>query len=331
MLQSRAVKTLQTLGQLYQPVETELDQVRATVSDYWAKALALVDGPSVAPPKAGGKLLRPALCLLSAGAVGAGDLGRFVPLATGLELLHVAALTHDDVVDKADLRRGMTSLNALWDERTAVLSGDYLVARSIELMASLESSALIAAVFEAVRSMTEGELADIKRVNDAFSQEDCLRLAEQKTATYFAATCASPTYLVGEAQRGALHQFGLALGVAFQLIDDVLDIAQSEDTLGKPTCGDVAEGKKTLPLLFVRESLSPDECERLNGMVGGPIHDADRQWLAARLDDTGARARTEALARRYADDACAALATLPAGPHKDAMLGLSEFVLVRGA
>jgi len=322
---------MHSLEQLYRPVEAELEEVRATVSDYWAQALALVDGPSVSPPKAGGKLLRPALCLLSAGLAGAEDIARFIPLATAVELLHVAALTHDDVVDKADRRRGTASLNALWDERTAVLSGDYLVARAIELMASLGSSPLIAAVFGAVRRMTEGELATVRQAQDPFTDEDCLRLAEQKTATYFAATCTAPTYLIGDTRRDALHRFGLALGVAFQLIDDVLDIAQDESALGKPSCGDVTEGKKTLPVLFIREGLARTDRERFNAMVGSTITDSDREWLAARLDDTGARAHTETVARQYAADACAALAPFPASLHKDAMLGLSEFVLVRGS
>ena len=320
-----------TLEELYTPIRTELALAQARVAELWGEALALVHGPSIAPPKVGGKLLRPAMCLLAAGGAGAPDPRQFVDMAVACELLHMAALTHDDVVDKADLRRGAMSLNALWDDRTAVLSGDYLVARAIAILTTFGSCPLLASTVDAVRRMTEGELASVGRSAERFAQPDCLRLAEEKTATLFAATCTAPTHLVGEQHRQTLHEYGVAFGVAFQLVDDILDITQDQTALGKPSCGDIAEGKKTLPILFMRDAMNETDRHRLNQMIGRVIGDQDRAWAAAAMASTGARARTEAVARRYADAARTALDPLPSSSYKDSLLGLSEFVLIRGS
>jgi len=320
-----------TLDELYEPIRPELAEAQAVVTASWEEALSLVDGPLQAPPKLGGKLLRPALCLLTAGAVGAnGNLGRFVNLAAALELLHLAALTHDDVVDRSSLRRGTASLNALWNDHIAVLSGDYLVARAVSLLVSMKSIDLIANAFETVRKMTEGELRTLAEHSKSYTQEDCLRLAEQKTASYFATTCTAPTYVLQTGCREPLHQYGLALGIAFQLIDDILDLVQDQETLGKPSCGDIAEGKKTLPILYMRQGLPPDDANRLTGMVGRPLSDEERAWTARALERSGARLRTEQIARSYASAAQAALGPLPSSTFKESMLGLTEFVLVRG-
>lgn len=326
------VRMIQSLDTLYEPVQQELELVRAAVAGLWGETLALIHKPAEPSAPPGGKFLRPALCLLAAGAAGAPNLERFIPMATAAEALHIAALTHDDIVDSASLRRGAVTLNSRWDDHTAVLSGDYLVARAILVLTRLGSCDILRNTFEAVLRMTEGELACFGSNNgEGYTQQDCLRLAEQKTATLFAATCTTPTYLVGECYREALHAFGTAFGVAFQLIDDVLDIVKDQKTLGKPSCGDIVEGKKTLPILFMREGLGPPGLKRLEAMKGRTISDDDRAWAAAALEQSQARARTEAMARQYIDAACAALDPLPPTIYKDSMLGLAEFVLVRGS
>jgi len=320
-----------TLDELYQPVKAELAEAQTIVAALWNEALSLVNGPSGPSPKPGGKLLRPALCLLSAGAAGAnGDLSRFVNLAAALELLHLAALTHDDVVDRSSLRRGAASLNALWNDHIAVLSGDYLVARAVILLVGMKSIDLIAKAFETVRKMTEGELRTLSGSSNGYTQEDCLRLAEEKTASYFAATCTAPTYVLETGCREPLHRYGLSLGIAFQLIDDILDLVQDQETLGKPSCGDIAEGKRTLPILYMREGLPPDDADRLAGMAGRPLSDDERAWTARAFERSGARLRTERIARSYASAAQHALGPLPSSAFKESMLGLTEFVLVRG-
>lgn len=325
------MQTTLSLNDLYKPVQQELEAVRAGVGDLWQDALRLVHGNDAPRPPVGGKMLRPALCLLSAGASGAKDTAHFVPLATAMELLHLAALAHDDVIDGADLRRGVRSLNALWDNHTAVLGGDYLVARAINIMSCYDSCAVITSAIDSVRQMAEGELQNFGLGRDHYSIEACISLARQKTASLFAVTCSTPSCLIPGASGEPFYAYGMALGIAFQLVDDLLDLTQKTETLGKPALGDIVEGKKTVPILYMRETLDAEGIARLEGMKGGELTDADRAWVAELLEGSGAREKTEALAREYADEARAALHAVPPTSYRDCMIGLAEFVLVRGS
>jgi octaprenyl-diphosphate synthase len=319
------------LTSLYEHIGPELEQVRGDVRRHWTEAFRLVYGPSATPPRVGGKMLRPALCLLSAGASGAQDLSHFVDMATAMELLHLAALAHDDVVDSAHLRRGESSLNTLWDNHTAVLGGDYLVARALTVLTVYDSCPVVACALESIHEMAEGELIHFGRPKDRLEEDDCLRLAQKKTASLFAAACKAPALLLDGAYRDALHQFGMGLGTAFQLIDDVLDLEQDEATLGKPACGDIVEGKATLPILYLREAMDTAERARLVAMTGVTLTPSDREWIAAMLKSTGAQDRTESLARKYVDQAIGALEALPRSVYAEAMAGIAEFVLIRNS
>lgn len=319
------------LDELYRPIADPLRQVVGGVADLWGDAQKLVHGESIQRPKMGGKMLRPALCLLSAGAIGAEDVAKFVPMATAMELLHLAALAHDDVIDGSDLRRGVRSLNKQWDNHTAVLGGDYLVARSIAILGVYDSCSVIINAIDSVRQMAEGELIWFGHGPGYFTQDGCISLAKQKTASLFAVACSTPTCLLGHTYRDDLHQYGVGLGIAFQLVDDILDLSQNRETLGKPACGDVAEGKKTAPLLFLREALDSEGIERLDRMTGRPVSDEDREWIGVMIETTGARERAEALAREYADEARAAIEVLPASAYRDAMSSIIDFVLSRGS
>ena len=317
------------LQALYHDVNGELAAVRELVRHQWTEAFRLVYGPSATPPKLGGKLMRPALCLLSAGASGAADLKRFIEMAAAMELLHLAALAHDDVVDSANLRRGDTSLNARWTNHIAVLGGDYLVARALSILTVYDSCPVISSALESIHEMAEGELINFGRGKQNLGEADCIRLAEKKTASLFAVSCSTPSLLVNASYRDALHAYGMGLGTAFQLTDDVLDLEQSESVLGKPSCGDVVEGKMTLPILYMREGMGTADLKRLDGMTGNALTDADREWIGERLKRSGAQDRVETLARRYVADARTALETLPPSKYVDAMAGLADFVLVR--
>lgn len=325
------MQTTLTLAELYKPVQQDLESVREAVGNLWLDALRLVHGSELPRPPGRGKMLRPALCLLSAGAGGAKDSAHFIPMATAMELLHLAALAHDDVIDGSDLRRGVRSLNALWDNHTAVLGGDYLVARAINIMSCYDSCDVVNSAIDSVRQMAEGELTHFGLGRDHHSKEACISLARQKTASLFAVTCSTPMCLIEGGPREALYSYGLALGIAFQLIDDLLDLSQDKETLGKPAFGDITEGKRTLPLLFMREGLDKDGIARLDSLLGTHLTDGDRAWVTEILESTGAREKTESLAREYASEAQAALAGIPSSVYKASMLGLTEFVLVRGS
>ena len=312
-------------------MQPELDLVRAQVGEFWSTALRLVDSSIGYRPEMGGKLLRPALCLLSAGAVGSRDLVHFVTMATSMELLHIASLVHDDVVDDSDVRRGERSLNRLWNNHTAVLGGDYLVARALDSLTVYDSCAVIGNATESIRLMAEGELVNYG-LGGNIGEQDALRWAEGKTASFFAVTCSTPSLLVEPSKRETLFQYGMSVGVAFQLVDDILDLTQSSRTLGKPSCGDVVEGKKTLPILFLEQGLSGRDKARFDAMFGMTVDDDDRQWIAEKVVSTGAVDRTEQIARQYVQDARESLeANVSPSPFRDSMNGIAEFILVRAS
>lgn len=320
-----------SLKQLYSPIEGPLHTARHTVEREWTDAFRLVYGSNATPPRLGGKMLRPALCFLSSGVSGAANPRDFIDMAAAMELLHLAALAHDDVVDRADTRRGTTSLNRLWDNHTAVLGGDYLVARALDILTCYESTAVIRSALHSIHEMAEGELINFGRKQKQLGEEDCIRLAEKKTASLFAVSCSCPAVFLGSPHERALYEFGLGVGTGFQLADDLLDLDQDEETLGKPSCGDLIEGKVTLPILYLSDALSPGEVARLNAFTGSTMTPDDRAWVRHKLGETGAREKTELLAREYVNRGKAALEAIPASSESDAMLGIAEFVLLRDA
>ncbi len=319
------------LSELYRPVEDELSLVREEIANLWTDVIRLVNGKSDGVQPVGGKLLRPAMCLLSAGAIGAKNLNRYVSMASAMELLHMAALAHDDVIDEASLRRGKLSLNAMWDNHAAVLGGDYLVARGIGVLSSYDSCDVIANAVDCIRQMAEGELTDFGRGLNGYSLEGCLNLARSKTASLFAVSCSTPCVLRGGAYRDDMHTFGLNVGTAFQIVDDILDLVQNEDILGKPSCGDLIAGKRTLPILYLRDRLDDVDRNRIDSMRGATLTDADRAWVATMLDTTGALQQAIDVAREYSNNGCNALECLPSSHYKSTLLALAEFVLVRGS
>jgi len=331
MLRSAPMSMIVTLADLYEPIAEPLEAVRGEVRQLWEDALKLVNLENMPSPKLGGKLLRPALCLLSAGAVGGTRLPRYVKLASAFEALHIASLAHDDVIDRALMRRGTSSLPGLWDNHAAVLGGDYLVARAVEMLCQYDACAVVANAITSVRRMAEGELGFFGRDWDNVREEDCVTLARMKTASLFAEACAAPTFILNAEHRDALHAFGMGLGVAFQLVDDLLDVTQPASVLGKPSCGDITEDKPTLPVLYLRESLSRKDFSRFETMRNSTLTDDDRAWVLEQMDATGARDRAENVARRYRDEALDALRTLPESEHRRTMESITEFVLIRVA
>lgn len=323
------VNTTITLDTLYRPIEDALVHVRDGIGQLWTDSLTLVNLGGTPAPRTGGKMLRPALCLMAAGAIGGKDLKQYAQLSTAFEALHIASLAHDDVIDRALMRRGKTSLNGLWDNHAAVLGGDYLVARAVEILATYNSCEVISNAIKSVRRMAEGELFFFNRDEASITEEDCIMLAEQKTASLFAEACSAPTYVIDPTHREALHRYGTSLGIAFQLVDDLLDVTQTSERLGKPSCGDVSEGKQTLPIMHMRAHMSAEDQQRLASYRNAVLSDADRDWIIEMAEETGAGEATFCKAKAYADDALAAARTLPPSVYRTSMEGIVEFVLIR--
>jgi len=307
--------------------------VRGIVLETWRDAMSLVaaDSSAANSQQAEGKLLRPALCLLAAGAAGRQETAPLARLAAAYELMHIASLTHDDVVDHAALRRGQESLNILWDNHAAILGGDYLVARALELLAGYDSTALISGALLAMRRMAEGELRYYGKNPEEAAEEDCIALAASKTASLFAASCKAAALLFSSDRAQALETFGNGLGIAFQLLDDLLDLTQPSDVLGKPACGDITEGKHTLPLHLLRHAMQPADRERLRQLAGGSLAEDDQAWVRRMIAELEVDKATIGRAEQFVQDAIATLSPLPESPYKNSMQALAHFVLVRQA
>jgi len=281
----------------------------------------------------GGKRVRPALTILSNYAVG-GDGARFnsIRMATVMEFLHTATLVHDDIIDNADTRRKQPTVNALYGNETAVLMGDWLYMSAFETSLAERSLPILDILTRVTRKMTEGELLQLTLLGHAdLSEAQYFDVLKRKTAYLFSASCEIGAILgeAGEEQQSALRDYGLNLGTAFQLIDDLLDFTSSEDALGKAAGADLLGGKVTLPLIYLREA-EPKALEMLQTVLREGKYDAvTQQELRDALDSTGALDRARARADEYAENARAALDNLPASDYCDSLRSLPSYILNR--
>lgn len=294
---------------------------------------------------AGGKRLRPILLLVSArlGRVGG---PRAVRLGCVVELLHTATLIHDDVVDRAALRRGRASANARWGDDASVLVGDHLYARCMALLVADGDLQVMDVLASAMVSMTEAEVVQLERKRAGqLGEADYLRIIRQKTATFIAACCRLGG-LAGGLPPGAvaaLGVYGERVGIAFQIIDDSLDFGADEGRLGKAIGSDLREGKRTLPLIATIERATAVERARILGILdqGQRRVDAGDRGSAGPLDP-GDLAEVHRLvkvydgvgyavdrASRYAAEGTAALAELPAGEAREMLARIAEYVVQR--
>jgi len=281
----------------------------------------------------GGKRVRPALTILSNYAVG-GDGARFnsIRMATVMEFLHTATLVHDDIIDDADTRRKQPTVNALYGNETAVLMGDWLYMSAFETSLAERSLPILDILTRVTRKMTEGELLQLTLLGHAdLSEAQYFDVLKRKTAYLFSASCEIGAILgeASEEQQSALRDYGLNLGTAFQLIDDLLDFTSSEDALGKAAGADLLGGKVTLPLIYLREA-EPKALEMLQTVLREGKYDAvTQQELRDALDSTGALDRARARADEYAENACAALENLPDSDYCDSLRSLPSYILNR--
>src|SRR5215211_424852 len=281
----------------------------------------------------GGKRVRPALTILSNYAVG-GDGSRYnsIRMATVMEFLHTATLVHDDVIDKADLRRKRPTVNALYGNETAVLMGDWLYMSAFETSLAERSLRVLDILTSVTRKMTEGELLQLTLLGHAdVTEAQYFDVLKRKTAYLFSASCEIGSILGGasEKQQTSLRDYGLNLGTAFQLIDDLLDFTSSEDALGKAAGADLLGGKVTLPLIYLRNA-EPKSLEMVQTVLQerkyGSVKQAD---LLEAMTRTGALKRARARADKYAEEARAALDKLPDSEYSDSLRALPTYILER--
>lgn len=280
----------------------------------------------------GGKRLRPLLLLLSARACGYGGEAH-ISMASLIEFIHTATLLHDDVVDRAELRRGMESANAKWGDEACVLVGDFLFTKCFSLLVENGNWKILQAIARATTLMAEGELEELIKTNDlTLAEGDYFSIVERKTAALFSAATQVGAIL-GEApedQETALTNFGMDIGVAFQLVDDNLDYISREEEFGKKIGIDLQEGKITLPLIFTLSQCTEQESAIIRKAVDSdPMTRESFLRVLTMIDKYRGVAYTWEKAKDYVARAKQHLGPLPNSREKEALLLLSDFVLER--
>ncbi|MBF8304975.1 MAG: Geranyltranstransferase [Acidobacteria bacterium] len=280
----------------------------------------------------GGKRLRPALLLLATKLFGQADPSA-ISLAAVVEMIHTATLIHDDVIDDADLRRGRPSTNSRWGNHTSVLAGDWLYMQAFKVALQERNFHVLDILIELTHQMVEGELIQWKMIGRLdLTVEEHLDLVFRKTACLFGACTRLGAVLAGQDEQAEcrLAEYGTNLGMAFQLVDDLLDFTASEDVLGKPVGSDLREGKVTLPLIYLLDRCTPEE-QRLIATVmeEGAFQTVPWQELPALLRRYGTPARVKEQANLYAQRARDCLEGFPDTPYKRAFAALPDFVVNR--
>jgi octaprenyl-diphosphate synthase len=318
------------MQQIRATVAREFEQVNQLIVEQLHSNVPMVENVGHYIVDAGGKRLRPLLVLLSAAALGHCD-DAHIKFAAIIEFIHTATLLHDDVVDLSSLRRGRPTANAEFGNAPSVLVGDFLYTRAFQLMVQLGDMDILRHMANTTNTIAEGEVLQLTRAGDANTTEaQYLDVISRKTAILFAAGCYGAATLGGEDEqtRQALSEFGLNLGIAFQMIDDVLDYEGDPETMGKNVGDDLTEGKATLPLIhtllegsaaeqaLVRHAITVKTSEKIDDVV-------------AAVRRCGSLDYTRAQARHYHDMALARLAQLPASAARTALEQITDLSINR--
>ncbi|AWI77917.1 octaprenyl diphosphate synthase [Parazoarcus communis] len=316
--------------QLFAPIAADMQAVDAVIRQRLHSDVVLIRQVAEYIIHSGGKRLRPALVLFAAGAMGYRGTHHH-ELAAVVEFIHTATLLHDDVVDESELRRGNKTANALFGNAASVLVGDFLYSRAFQMMVSVNNMRVMDVLSDATNVIAEGEVLQLLNCHDADVEiDDYLRVIRYKTAKLFEAAARLGGILAGadEATETRLAAFGMHLGTAFQIIDDVLDYSADEAETGKHLGDDLAEGKPTLPLIHVMQHGTPEQAALVRGAIENGGRDDFAAVLAA-IQSTKALDEARRYAREEADRAIDAISTLSPSIFKDALLQLSDFAVAR--
>ena len=320
------------LAQIFDPIRDDLDRVEREFSRHVESRVELIPQIGRYIQTSGGKRVRPALLLMASRLTGyAGD--RAVLYASVIEFIHTATLVHDDIIDNSELRRGREAVHSRWGNDITVLLGDYLYIKSMALALSHDNLEIIRLLCDVTLRMIEGELYQLTKTGDlTISEEEHFEIMRRKTAYLFGG-CAQIGGMLGQVtpdQQLALRDYGFHLGMAFQLIDDLLDYTADEAVLGKPVGEDLRAGKVTLPIICLLQRADGAARDLVRGIVNGPEVSADR-WREIRrllrehraLDYAYGKAADHAsTAKRYLD-------VFPPTREREALLALPDYVLAR--
>ncbi|HCK79868.1 MAG TPA: octaprenyl diphosphate synthase [Candidatus Competibacter sp.] len=319
-----------TIEQIRAPIADDLQAVNALIRRQLHSDVALINQLAGYIIDGGGKRMRPVTVLLAAQACG--YLGRqHIDAAAIVEFIHTATLLHDDVVDESSLRRGRETANAIWGNQASVLVGDFLYSRSFQMMVGIGSMRVMDIMADTTNTIAEGEVMQLLNCHDPDTTEErYMAVIHCKTAKLFEAAAQLGAVLAGRPREEelALASYGLHLGTAFQLIDDMLDYSSSSAEMGKNIGDDLAEGKPTLPLIHAMRHGTPEEVRLIRGAIErGGLEQIE--IVTRTIESTGALDYTSRLAAREAELAIASLPMLPESPARDALIGLARFAVDR--
>ncbi len=325
-----------TAREIFELIQDDLARVEKKIGAESVASVEAVTAIGQYLQTAGGKRLRPALLLLAAKSAG-GSFGpardTAIELGAVVEMIHTATLVHDDVIDAAETRRGRPSSNAKWGNHICVLAGDWLYMQAFQIALRLRNFQILELLIGLTQMMVEGELLQLERIGKIdISEADCMELVDRKTARLFS-VCARLGAMAGGAAAAdceRLGEYGWNLGMAFQLVDDVLDFTAREKTLGKPVGGDLREGKVTLPLVYALESAAPDERKIVAAVL------AERSYktvpfarILAMLERYDAIERVKGRAEAFTAKARQIVSDLPESPYQRALAAVTELVTER--
>jgi octaprenyl-diphosphate synthase len=322
--------SLPKLPEIQRPIRHELDRVVAEL-----RRIVFSDFPAIEEVNehlfwARGKLFRPTLLLLC-NQLGTRPHPQAVTLAAIVELVHLSTLVHDDAVDHSVLRRGMPTVNALWNHQTAVIMGDYLYSRAVTALAQHGSIELVEVLARAANDMSVGELRQLRSCDALqFSENDYDRLIASKTASLMSAACELGAAAGASEHRSALARYGHALGMAFQIADDLLDYTASEAVLGKPVGQDLREHKVTLPLIFALRTMPGVAAAEVRAFFADPEpSDEGVAGVMAHVEEHGGLDYARGRAEAFGETAALALSDLPVTPAREALHAAIGYVIGR--
>jgi octaprenyl-diphosphate synthase len=313
-------------------IQPDLERVQACLDGYLGSPVGIVDQLGRYVARQSGKKLRPALLILAGRMIGC-VAERLYPLGALVELIHTASLVHDDIIDEADTRRGSPSVNAAYGNHMSVLMGDWLYMTAFQVGVAQQNFRILDMLLDVSRKMVEGELIQAEVLGRLdLTPEASLDIAARKTAYLFSAATALPAVSAGQSEEAIarLTRIGLNLGLAFQVVDDVLDYTADERKLGKPVMGDLREGKLTLPVIYLLESDGAEARRMVEAVVAEQGFASVRpDALLGALRRAGCLDRAMACAHGFAEQARADLLAFPSSPHRRTLVQITDFILKR--
>jgi len=321
-----------TPQQIFNLVKPELQEVEKEFARQSDSPVRTISDIGKYLQESGGKRVRPCLLLLCTKLSGEVDASA-IKLAAVVEFIHAATLVHDDIIDGAETRRGRTSVNRKWGNQVTVLVGDWLYMQSFSVALRQRNFQILDILIDLTQKMVEGELIQLTfNGSRRITETDVLDIARRKTAYLFAG-CAQIGGVLGRVDAGkqqALADYGLNVGLAFQMVDDVLDFSSTERVLGKPVVSDLKEGKLTLPLIYALKQCTPEEARKIETVLKEKeFKTVSSKEILALVEKYHTLDTTRSLAGRFAANAHAALQCFAPSPYKEALEAIPQFILDR--